>query len=266
MPYAMTNGITMYYEVRGQGQAVLLVGGLGADGHLWYKQVPALAKRFHVITPDNRDAGRTDAPDEPYSMRTMADDLAALLDGLNVPAVHLIGASMGGGIAQEFALAYPDRVRKMVLCCTSFGGPHSVPTPQETVAVLQSRTGDAAHDLRAFLQLQFGTDYPETHARDIDAYVTWRVAHPQPLPAYQRQLAAVVGHDTEARLGQLHMPVLILHGGRDHVVPAGNADLMAARIAGAKVHIFSNAGHLFLWECADEANRIVMEFIRSKEG
>ncbi len=266
MPYAQTNGITMYYEVRGQGPPVLLIGGLGSDGHLWYKQAPVLARRFQVITPDNRGAGRTDAPDEPYSMRTMADDLAGLLDGLNVQAAHLVGASMGSGIAQEFALAYPGRVRKLVLCCARFGGPNSVPIPRETVALLQSRTGDPAHDLRAFLEVQFGTDYAQTYIKDIkdiEEYVAWRVAHPQPLQAYQRQLAAAVGHDTEARLEMLHCPVLILHGGRDRVVPAENGRLLAERIPGAGLHVFPEAGHLFLWECADEANQVLIEFLRT---
>lgn len=258
MPYTQTNGITMYYEVHGEGPPVLLIGGVGADRHLWYRQVPALARRVRVITPDNRGAGRTDKPDEPYSIRTMADDLAGLLDGLKISTVGVVGASMGGFVAQEFALAYPDHVRKLVLCCSSFGGAHSVPIPQETAALLQNRTGDPAKDLRAFLEVQFGTDYPHTHARDLEAYVKWRVGHPQSLPAYQRQLAAVAGHDTEARLGQLRLPVLILHGGRDRVVPPGNAHLLAARIAGASMHVFPDAGHLFLRERADEANRMLV--------
>jgi pimeloyl-ACP methyl ester carboxylesterase len=263
MPRAGTNGITMYYDVHGDGPPVMLIGGLGADGRFWYRQVPALAGRMRVIAPDNRDAGRSDTADQAYTIRTMADDLAGLLDALETPAVGVVGASMGGFIAQEFALSYPSRVHKLVLCCTSFGGPHSVPIPPETVAVLQSRTGDPAKDLRAFLDMQFGTDYPKTHARDINAYVKWRVAHPQPLPAYQRQLAAVAGHDTEARLGQVRAPVLIMHGARDRVVPAANAESLAARIPGARVHVFPTGGHLFLWECADAANRLLTEFLNA---
>jgi 3-oxoadipate enol-lactonase len=263
MPYAQTNGITMYYEAHGEGPPLLLIGGLGSDGHLWYKQAPVLAVRFQVITPDNRGAGRTDAPDEPYAIRTMADDLAGLLDRVHISAAHVVGASMGGAIAQEFALAYPYHVRKLILCCTAFGGPHSVPIPQDTVALLQSRTGDPTHDLRGFLRVQFGTDYPQVHAQELDEYMAWRVAHPQPLPAFQRQLAATADHDTESRLGQLRMPVLILHGGQDRVVPVGNAHLMAARIPGARVHVFPDAGHLFLWEYADEANRMLVEFLNA---
>lgn len=260
MPYALTNGITMYYEVRGEGPPVLLVGGLGSDGHFWYRQTPALARRFQVITPDNRGAGRTDAPDEPYSMRTMADDLAGLLDGLNISAVHLVGASMGGFIAQDFALAYPGRVRKLVLCCTSFGGPSSVPMPAGSIP---PRTGDPRVDLPAQFAIQLPPEYLQSQARELAEYIEWRVKHPQPLHGYHRQVAALAAHNTEDRLGHLRMPVLIMHGGRDNVVPPGNAELLAARIPGAKTHICPGAGHLFLWECADGANQALSEFLRA---
>jgi len=258
MPQAQTNGITMSYEITGRGPAVMLIGGLGSDGHFWYKQTPALAGRFLVIMPDNRGAGRTQAPDEPYTIRMMAADSAGLLDALKIPTAHIVGASMGGFIAQEFALAYPERVGRLVLCCTAFGGPRSIPIP---VAALPPRTGDPRLDLRAAFEMQLSSDYLRAHARELDDYIAWRVAHPQPLHAYHRQAAAVVAHDTEARLGTLRLPVLILHGDRDNVIPAGNAQLMAGRIPGARVHMFPGAGHLFLWECMDDTNRLITEFL-----
>ncbi len=258
MPYARANGITVYYEMAGRGPAVVLIGGLGADGHFWYKQAPALAREFQVLTLDNRGAGQTEAPDEPYTMRMMADDLAGLLDALRMPSVHVVRASMGGMIAQEFALACPERVRRLVLCCTSFGGPHSLPIP---ASALPPRTGDPRRDLRASFEIQLAPDYLQTQARELEDYIAWRVDHPQPLHGYHRQAAAVAAHDTEERLGSLRLPVLILHGARDNVIPPGNADLMKARIPGARVHLFPNAGHLFLWECADEANRLIIEFL-----
>ncbi|MGQ0550502.1 MAG: alpha/beta fold hydrolase [Armatimonadota bacterium] len=265
MPHATANGISLYYEVAGEGPAVALIGGLGSDGHFWYKQTPALKRHFRVITFDNRGAGRSTAPDAPYTLRMMADDLAGLLDALDVSAAHIVGASMGGFIAQEFALAYPDRVERLVLCCTSFGGPNSVPIPQETVQSFLQRTGDPERDLRAAFAYQLKTDYADTHARELDEYVAWRVAHPQGLSAYHRQLAAASAHDTEGRLASLRCPMLILHGIRDNVVPAGNADLLAAKIPGARVHVFADAGHLFLWERADDANRLIVEFLTARE-
>ena len=261
MPSAKVNGITLYYEAAGRGPAVVLIGGLGADGHFWYKQVAALVERFTVVTPDNRGAGRSDKPDGPYTTWLAADDIRGLLDALELPVTHVVGASLGGFIAQEFVLAYPERVGRLVLCCTSFGGPHSIPIAPETVQVLLNRSGDPERDLRVFLPVQVATDYLETHAAEVDAYVAWRVAHPQPMDAYQHQLAASLSHNTEERLPALRCPVLIMHGAQDRVVPAGNAALLAQRIAGARLHIFPDAGHLFLWERADEANRVITEFL-----
>ncbi len=261
MPYAAVNGVQLYYETQGRGAPVVLVAGLGADAHFWYKQAPALAERFEVIAFDNRGACRSDKPDEPYSIRMLADDVAGLLDALEIAAANLVGASLGGVVVQEFALAYPARAQRIVLCCTSFGGPHSVPIPAETTQVLLGRTGDPERDLRAFLAVQLATNFPETHPEEIADYVAWRVAHPQPLFAYQRQLMAAAAHDTENRIGDLRLPVLILHGGQDRVVPAGNGELLAARIPGARLHVFPDAGHLFLWERADDANRLIREFL-----
>ncbi len=263
MPYARANGIAIYYEVESRGPAVALVGGLGADGHFWHQQTPALARQFQMLLPDNRGAGRTDAPDEPCTIRMMADDLAGLLDELQMPPVHVVGASMGGMIAQEFALAYPARVRQLVLCCTSFGGPHSIPVSD---AALPARTGDPRRDLRALFEVQLTPEYLQARARELDDYIAWRIEHPQSLHGYQRQAAALAAHDTEDRLGSLRLPVLILHGGRDNVIPTGNADLLAARIPGARVHIFADGGHLFLWECVDEANRVIADFLSGPSG
>lgn len=266
MPYVRSNGISLYYERCGRGRPVVLIGGLGSDGHLWYKQAPRLAEHFQVITPDNRGAGRSDTPDEPYTLAMMAADLLGLVDALELPAVSLVGVSMGGFIAQEFALAYPDRVDRLILCSTSFGGLRSAPIPDETIRILQSRTGDPERDLRAFLTVQFATDYTETHMKEVDEYVAWRVAHPQPVYAYQRQFAAALVHITEDRLAGLRCPVLILHGAQDRVVPSDNARLLAARIPHAEVYLFRDTGHLLLWERAEEVNDRIIEFLSRQGG
>lgn len=261
MPYAAADGIQLYYETHGRGTPVVLVSGLGADAHFWYRQVPALAQHFEVISLDNRGACRSDKPDVPYTIRMLADDVASLLDALEVPAADFVGVSFGGFVIQEFALAYPARTHRLVLCSTTFGGPRSVPIPAETLQVMMNRTGDAASDLRTFLAVQFATDFPQTYADEVEDYVAWRVAHPQPLFAYQRQLMAALAHDTEGRLGDLQAPVLVLHGGQDRVVPVGNAELLAQRIPGARLHIFPEAGHLFLWERSDQANQMIADFL-----
>lgn len=261
MAHAQVNGIRLYYETAGSGPPVLLISGLGADGHFWYKQAHALAERFTVITPDNRDTGRSEKPDQPYTVRVLAEDLRGLLDALEVPLAHIVGASGGGFIAQELALAHPARVGRVVLCCTSFGGPRSIPVPPETMQILISRTGDPEKDLRTFLPVQLATNYLQTHAAEVDAYVAWRIAHPQPMASYLRQATAFLSHDAEARLSGLRLPTLVLHGALDRVVPAGNAELLASAIPDAALHVIPWAGHNFLWEAADETNRLIIDFL-----
>jgi pimeloyl-ACP methyl ester carboxylesterase len=251
----------LYYETAGEGDPVVLIAGLGADARFWHHQLPAFSRRFRVIALDNRDSSRSASASAPYGIADMADDVAELLDELEVDRAHVVGASLGGFIAQEFALAHPGRTRSLVLCCTAFGGPTAVPIPPETLAVLASRTGDPERDLRAFLPVQFATDYLRTHAREVDAYVAWRVAHPQSLEGYRRQLAAAAAHDTAGRVARLVMPVLILHGAQDRVVPAENGALLASRLPHAGLHILPEAGHLFLWERARESNALIMEFL-----
>ncbi|HNO65923.1 MAG TPA: alpha/beta hydrolase, partial [Tepidiformaceae bacterium] len=121
MPYVPTRDIITYYEEAGSGRPLVLIRGLGSDLQAWSLQVPELAKHFRVITYDNRGAGRTGAPDKPYTIAGMADDLAALLDALDIPTACILGYSMGGMIAQEFALKHPARVEKLILLGTSAG-------------------------------------------------------------------------------------------------------------------------------------------------
>jgi pimeloyl-ACP methyl ester carboxylesterase len=261
MPQATVGSITLFYERAGRGSAVVLIPGLGGDHFLWRHQVPHLAAQFDVIAPDLRGAGQSSAPDEPYSMAMFADDLAGLLDVLGIARAHVVGASMGGFVAQEFALRYPERLDRLVLCCTSLGGPHSLPIPPETVAVLTQRTGDPRVDLERFLAYSTSEHYRTAHADDIEAHIAWRVAHPQPLYAYHRQLAAAAAHDALDRLGAIQAPTLICHGTADRIIPVGNAHMLAERIPGARLHLFEGGSHQFFWEHADAFNRIVIEFL-----
>src|SRR5215831_9897783 len=118
MPTARIQDINVYYEVFGRGEPLLLIHGLASRGKGFRYQVPAFSERFRVITFDNRGVGETDQPKEPYSLGQMADDAAGLLDTLGVESAHVFGVSMGGMIAQEFALRSPQRVRKLALGCT----------------------------------------------------------------------------------------------------------------------------------------------------
>src|SRR6185503_20953113 len=129
----------IYWEEQGSGDPILLIMGLGASLEAWDRTAPVLASRYRVILFDNRGVGRSDVPPGPYSLEMMADDAAAVLDAAGVQAAHVYGASMGGMIAQEFALRHPTRVRKLILGCTACGGREAVRADQEVITALNSR-------------------------------------------------------------------------------------------------------------------------------
>ncbi len=263
MPFVNSNGIRLHYELQGKGDPVLFIGGLGADTFLWWRQVPAFCQEFQVITFDNRGAGESDKPEEPYTIPMFAQDTAGLLKALGIPRAHIVGGSLGGFIAQEFAILYPRIVNKLVLMSTAFGGPNMVPAPRETMAALVNRTGDPETDIRSGFALFTSEDWRKEQPQHVDAYVKWRVAHPQPLAAYQRQAMASASHNAEDRVQQITAPTLIAHGRDDRIVPAENAHRMYHKIPNSRLMIFP-AGHAFNIELADDFNRAVIAFL--KEG
>ncbi|WP_376793304.1 alpha/beta fold hydrolase [Thermoflexus sp.] len=266
MPHVQVGEIRLFYVEEGQGEAVVFIPGLGGDHYLWHRQLPAFAHRFRAIAIDNRGAGQSDKPDVPYTIEQMADDVAGLLEGLGIDRAHIVGASMGGFIAQMFALRHPHRVNRLILCCTSFGGPNMIPMPPETLAVLMNRTGDPETDLRRLWAVSVTERFLREHPEALEAYVAWRRAHPQPLYAYQRQLAAAMAFNLEARVHEIQAPTLIAHGVEDRVVPVENARRLHARIASSRLVLFPEAGHLFFIEQAEAFNRVAIAFLQGEEA
>ena len=140
MPKISVNGFRLYYEIEGDGEPVVLVPGFAAGRETWVRQTPSLSRNFRVITFDPRGVSESDKPDGPQSIRLLADDLAHLLQALGISRAHIVGVSFGGFVAQEFALRYPFLTRKLVLCCTSFGGPNHVqPEPDDGKMVASAK-------------------------------------------------------------------------------------------------------------------------------
>jgi len=138
VPKISVNGFRLYYEIEGDGEPVVLIPGFAAGRETWFMQTPSLSRNFRVITFDPRGVSESDKPDGPQSIGLLADDLAHLLQALGIAEAHVVGASFGGFVAQEFALTYPLMTRKLVLCCTSFGGPNHVQPEPETLMALAS--------------------------------------------------------------------------------------------------------------------------------
>jgi len=136
MPTVKANGINLYYETHGKGEWLVLIQGYGGSSGQWYRDVPFLSREYRVITFDNRGTGRSDKPDIPYTMAMMAGDIAGLLQAIGVDIAHVCGASMGGMIAQEFALNYPDMVASLILRGTNCGGTHAIQPSDESLMFL----------------------------------------------------------------------------------------------------------------------------------
>ncbi len=254
--------IDIYYEIHGGGEPLVLIEGLGYAAWMWFKQVPQLSKHFQVIIFDNRGVGHTDKPDVEYSIKMFAGDTAGLLKALGIPRAHILGVSMGGFVAQEFALAYPEMIKKLILCSTSFGGPHMVPIPQRTLQMMAQGGQTPRDTFRIGLSVAVGADYLQKKADEIEMIIGWRLANIQPRYAYMRQFYAGAGFDAEERVGGITAPTLVMAGEEDQVVPAENARLLAEKIQGARLELFSGAGHLFFIEKAAEFNRKVVDFLR----
>ena len=264
MPKIRANGIDLYYEAQGQGEPLLLIAGLGATGELWDNQVPLLAREFQVITFDNRGAGRSDKPPEPYSIALFADDTAGLMGALGIDSAFVYGESMGGLIAQEFGVRHAQRVRALVLGCTTFGGPDSVPLTPEAASTLSSLEPDTDAGLERALDVFFSPQFLERNrdeaVRRMKSYLSLR----PPADAYARQLAACLTFDFGDRLPQIRVPTLVINGEDDRLIPSENSRIMAERIPGAELVLFPKAGHLYFDELPEESARTVIEFLRRR--
>ncbi len=270
MSKAKINDIEMYYEVRGptslpEGQAepLLLIMGLGANATSWEMQIPDFSREYRVIAFDNRGAGRSDKPQSPYTMPQMADDAVGLLDHLAIGSAHVFGMSMGGMIAQDLALRYPQRVRALVLGGTMAGGPNAVLAGPQ---LIQQWASTATLPLEQAIENGLHFLYSDEFiARNRDRLMqrALEMAHLQPpMQALQRQFMAVVQFNTYERLGEIKAPTLIIAGTDDKIVPAENARILAEKIPGAELVELEGAGHGFLAEKAAETNSTVLAFLR----
>jgi pimeloyl-ACP methyl ester carboxylesterase len=218
-----------------------------------------LAQQFQVVTFDNRGFGDSDVAPGPYTTTQLAADAIAVLDAAGVDSGDVIGISLGGMVAQELVLAQPERVRKLVLCSTTPGGPNSVPMPEQTVALMGRQADlDPRAALRLFVLNALSPDAPDELVEEI---VSYRVANPPDGAGWWAQVGAGATHDAMARLGTISVPTLVVHGTADNVVDVRNAPLLADAIPGARLELFDGVGHLLPWERPQEFAELVEEFL-----
>src|SRR5208282_3455753 len=260
MPFVENQGAKIYWDAEGKGEPVLLLMGLGYPSALWHRSRPVLSQHFRTIAFDNRGAGLSEVPAGPYSIATMASDAAAVLDAAGVSTAHVFGMSMGGMIAQEFALQYPSRTRSLILGCTSAGGPSAVRAERHVTNILKARNMSPEQARKAILPYIYDAATPRDK---IDEDTSLRQKWAASSEGYSAQLQGILAWEGYSRIAQIAAPTLVIHGKSDALVPPGNGELIAGRIPGAKLLLLEQASHLFLTDQTQVANTEIVEFLLS---
>ena len=260
MPYALNAGTRIYWEEHGLGDPLLLIMGLGATMDLWHRVTPMVSKIYRTLLLDNRGAGKSDAPPGPYSILQMADDALAVLDAAGVKTARVFGASMGGMIAQELALTHPERVRSLILGCTAPGGKASAPAEREVGVALAARTTlPPSQGARAMVPYTYDESTPRARVEE-DIAIRERTAISN--DAFSAQLQAIrAWPGTIDRLGALAMPVLVIHGETDRLVPPENGRILARAIPHSKLVMIPNASHIFFTDQPDVSKDAILSFL-----
>ena len=262
MPTAHANNITVNYEVHGDGEPLIMINGLADDLSSWAYQTEVFARHFKVIIFDNRGIGGTDKPEGAYTTAEMAADACGLLDHLGIERAHGLGVSMGGMIAQEFAIAYPDRVNRLLLCCTC-----SEPSQfnlrlyriwEQTAPIL-----GLAQVMKELLLWCFTPAFFQEHpdvAQETEEALTGIT---QPVQAYLSQLHSIQVHHATDRLGHIAAPTLVLGAPNDLIFPPAQSHQLHDGIPHSQLVFTAHGGHAFLWEAPDEFNKAVLDFLAS---
>ncbi|NLU66001.1 alpha/beta fold hydrolase [Streptomyces sp. HNM0574] len=250
------DGAALWYEVRGGGEPLVLLSGQANDHHWWDGVRADFEERFTTLVLDQRGTGRSDSTgSDGCSTRSFADDVRAVLDHAGFARAHVYGTSMGGRVAQWLAADRPERVGRLVLGCTSPGGPHAVECGPEVRRALTQSDPEAAR--RALLELMYT---PSTLAGGAGPFHT--LGDPTMSASARRaHLRASAGHDAWDALPRITAPTLIVHGTDDVLNPAANAELLARRIPDARLRLVPGARHAYFEEFAATATPLVLGFL-----
>lgn len=266
MPFVESQGLRIHFEVTGRRSAppVLMIQGLGASKHAWNLQRAALALRWRTVALDNRGSGRSSRPIAPFTLEDLADDALRVLDAAGVDDAHVVGASMGGVVAQILAVRNPDRVRSLVLACTSC---RQHPWRED----LLREWSDTARG-RGLLDVGRGAAQwvmgPRSFRRAVPA-LGWLgpLAVLRPRDSFASQVDAILATDPSIadRLSEVTAPTLVVVGNQDILTPRGDSEELAERIPGAELVVISGAAHGLMVEHAGTFNSVLVDFLQAAE-
>jgi 3-oxoadipate enol-lactonase len=271
MPKAFINGIYIDYKVQGEGEPLVLIMGLTGGKDHWFFQLRSFRKHYRVVTYDNRGTGNTDKPGGFYNIRTMADDTIGLMDYLNIDRAHILGMSLGSLIAQEVAINYPNRVRKLILVAAYAGGEETKEMSSGMRSVLGLNEGYSDEEARKTLD---NIDFVEVFTRITSLAFNRRLSRLLFVPLSKRyaktvgyeglmgQLQASANCETLDKLHTIGASTLVLVGSEDRIVPPHASDVIASKIPNAKLVKIKGGSHAFYIESPRRFNKEVLDFLR----
>jgi 3-oxoadipate enol-lactonase len=265
VPYALKRP-RLWYEIHGRGEPLLLITGFTISSAVFEPVLPLYGERFRCITYDNRGSGRSGAPLWPTSMPELAADAARLLDAIGIDSAHVYGLSMGGMVAQELAIRFPERVRGLVLGGTTPGGPRALrPGIRELEALGTATIGGLREPGRPWLAgWLFSPEFRRERPGHVRHLLEHFDRHRAPVQGALAHWWASVYHDTVSRLDRIQAPTLVLHGAADAMAPVGNARLLAERIPDAELRLVPAAGHAYLLERPEESLGLLTDWLERR--
>ncbi|MFP4320821.1 MAG: alpha/beta fold hydrolase [Anaerolineales bacterium] len=266
MPKIHVNDMGLYYEIHGPDDAppLLMINGVGQWRAAWFRNLPALQAHFRVIIFDNRGIGESDKPDIEYTLDMFADDTLGLLDHLGIEQTHVLGHSMGGGIAVMMYRKRPAIFSKMILASTLYWGTKVAMPSERAMQVLLDRSGDPVELVERGTRIATAEGFEARDPEGFQRLVSLRFESQQPPHIYLRQSNSGLTYLQGDYIADIQpdIPVLLLVGAADEVAPRGNSDAIAAAWPTATVQEIPGAGHLFNVEQPEATNQAIIEFLK----
>ncbi|HEY5287919.1 MAG TPA: alpha/beta hydrolase [Solirubrobacteraceae bacterium] len=261
MAFAKAGEIELSYDRAGDGPPLLLIMGMSGTKHHWGESLLELLRRdFDTIVYDHRDAGDSTRTGRGFTIVDLAGDAAGLLAALNIDSAHVMGISMGGMIAQELVLADPDRVRSLTLGCTYCGGEGSMLASEGVMRKLAEgmSSGERKVAIRASWEVNVSPAFAANEAAWA-RFLATGMSYGLPVEVIMRQMQAIAGHDTSARLPCVEVPTQVVHGTLDQLLPVHNGHMIAELIPGSRLEIYEDVGHMFFLEQPERTAQLLCE-------
>lgn len=266
MPTASLEGIDINYELEGDGpETIVLVNGLADDLQTWLFQMEDfLGAGYRVLRFDNRGVGRTSAPEGPYTSRLLAGDLRALVNELGLSEFHLMGVSMGGMVAQEYAIEHGDALRTVALACT-YAAPGPFCSRMFSMWADMAPVNGVPFIMRDVTLWAFTVPFFEERETELKEFEEGMASLDMSTTAYLAQLNVIQTHDTTDRLDDIRAPALVVAGEQDILIPVDLSKRLQAGIPNAD-WATTKGGHACMWEHPSEFNRIYLDWIGQHRG